>query len=173
MNSGGLSLGIARERDRYAAKNTGEGSGRKASPKKAQFFILLRDNQAAWIFERERTKRGMTPEKKRKIAKVLSLIVSIDDIAVMTGWIFDISIPMSISPVWSTMKFDSAVAFVVGGITLYFMVRSREGESEKAQVALSITSLVIIFVMGILFFSALLGIQTGAEDLFIKTRTAL
>jgi hypothetical protein len=110
----------------------------------------------------------MTPEKKRKTAKILSLVVIIAGVMVITGWLFDIGILKSISPAWVSMKFDTAVAFVLSGITLYFIVRAVEGEFDKAQVALSITSLIIILLMGTLFFSAIFKIRTGAEDLFIK-----
>jgi hypothetical protein len=110
----------------------------------------------------------MTLEKKRKAAKVLSLAVTIAGIMVMAGWIFNIGILKSISPAWVSMKFSTAMAFVFSGITLYFIVRALEGEFDKAQVALSITSLIIILLMGTLFFSAIFEIRTGAEDLFIK-----
>jgi hypothetical protein len=110
----------------------------------------------------------MNADKKRRIAKVLSLIVIIAGITVIIGWILDISILKSISPAWVSMKFDTAIAFVLSGITLYFIARAAEGEFDKAQVALSITSLIIILLMGTLFFSAIFKIRTGTEDLFIK-----
>jgi hypothetical protein len=110
----------------------------------------------------------MAPEKKRKIARVLSLIVIIAGICVIIGWIFDIGFLKSILPSWVSMKFDTAIAFVLSGITLYFIVGAAEGEFDIAQVVLSITSLIIILLMGTLFFSSVLKIRTGAEDLFIK-----
>jgi hypothetical protein len=110
----------------------------------------------------------MTPEKKKKTAKGLSLVLIATGFMVIIGWIFDIGILKSISPAWVTMKFSTAIAFILSGITLYFTVRAFEGEFDKAQVALSITSLIIILLMGTLFFSALLEIRTGVEDLFIK-----
>jgi len=110
----------------------------------------------------------MIPEKKRKTAKVLSLIVSIAAIMVIIGWIFDISALKSISPAWVTMKLTTAIAFLLSGITLYFIVRAIEGEFDKAQVALSITSLIIILLIGTLLFSAFLKIHTGVDGLFIK-----
>jgi hypothetical protein len=110
----------------------------------------------------------MTPKKKRKIAKVLSTVVIIASILVIIGWIFDISILKSLFPAWVSMKFDTAITFLLSGITLYFIIRAVEGEVDKAPVALSITTLIIILLMGILFFSALLGIHTGAESLFIQ-----
>lgn len=110
----------------------------------------------------------MVTEKKRKIAKILSAIVVIAGIAVIIGWIFDIGFIKSITPSWISMKLSTAFTFVLSGITLFFLVRVAEGEFDKAQVVLSITSLVIILLMGTLFFSAILNIPTGAEGLFIK-----
>jgi hypothetical protein len=63
----------------------------------------------------------MTPEKKRKIAKVLSPAVIIAGIAVMMGWIFDIGILKSISPNRISMKFNTAIAFVLNDISLYVL----------------------------------------------------
>lgn len=110
----------------------------------------------------------MTTEKKRKTAKALSLAVIITGVIVIAGWIFDIAILKSISPAWVTMKFDTAIAFLLSGISLYFIVRALEGEFDKAQVALSVISLIIILLMGTLFFSTLFKLHTGTEDLFIK-----
>ena len=110
----------------------------------------------------------MVPENKIRIAKVLSLVITVSGITVMIGWIFDIGFFKSISPAWVSMKFGTAIAFVLSGITLYFIVRAQEGELDKAQVALSITSLIIVLLMGILFFASLMGIPTGAENLFIR-----
>jgi hypothetical protein len=114
----------------------------------------------------------MTSEKKRKTAKILSGVVGIAGVVVMLGWIFDIGILKSIMPFWVSMKFDTAIAFILSGISLFFIIRAAEGEFDKAQVVLSITSLIIMLLMGILFFSALLGVQTGAEDLFVREKVA-
>jgi len=109
----------------------------------------------------------MIPEKKRKIVKVLSLIVIIGGLIVIIGWIFDINALKSIKSEWVSMKFTTAVAFVLSGIILYFIVRAFEGEFDKAQVVISITSMMIILLMGLLFFSAVFDVHTGAEELFI------
>ena len=69
----------------------------------------------------------MMPEKKRNIAKGLSLLVIIAGIAVILGWIFDIAVLKSISPAWTSMKFVTAFTFILSGITLYFIVRALEG----------------------------------------------
>lgn len=109
----------------------------------------------------------MTTKSNFTFVKVLSLIVAAAGLAVMAGWIFDIVIIKSIGPAFVSMKFSTAFAFVVSGTSLYFLVRAREGEFEKAQVALSISSFVLVILMGLLFFSALFGIETGIENLFV------
>jgi hypothetical protein len=114
----------------------------------------------------------MAHNKRTKTAKILSLAVIIAGFTVIIGWFFDFGILKSISPAWVSMKFDTAIAFVLSGITLYFIVRAEEGEFDKAQVVLSITSLIIILLMGTLFFSAVFEIRTGVEELFIKDTAA-
>jgi hypothetical protein len=102
------------------------------------------------------------------LAKAISLFVTVAGLAVVAGWIFGIDPLKSISPAWVSMKFSTAISFVASGVTLYFLVRAREGEFERAQIALSITSLVITLIMGLLFFSDIFRVQTGIENLFIK-----
>jgi hypothetical protein len=110
----------------------------------------------------------MIEKKGTKVAKILSLIVIISAIATMLGWFFDISVLKSISQSWVTMKFNTTIAFILSGISLYFIVRALEGEFDMALVILSVTSLLIVLFMGISFFSAILGIHIGADDLIIK-----
>jgi hypothetical protein len=107
-------------------------------------------------------------EKKRNIAKALSLIICIAGCAVIAGWIFDIPVLKSISPSWVSMKVSTAIAFVGSGVMLYFLVRVQEGDFETAQIALSMTSLIIAILMGLMFFSAIMGMQTGIESVFVK-----
>ena len=110
----------------------------------------------------------MPNKTKFTFVKVLSLVVTAAGLAVMAGWIFDFVLIKSIAPAFVSMKFSTAFAFMVSGISLYFLARAREGEFEKAQVALSITSFILAILMGLFFFSALFGIETGVENLFVK-----
>lgn len=107
-------------------------------------------------------------EKKIKIAKILSIIVALSGIAVIFGWILDIRFLKSLSPAWVSMKFVTAISFLLSGVSLFFIARSQEGEFDQAQVALSLTSLILFLLMGVLFFSTVLGAHTGAESLFIE-----
>ena len=104
----------------------------------------------------------------RKRGKILSLIVVLAGILVMAGWIADIPFLKSIIPGWASMKFNTAVCFVLSGILLYSIIRMIEGHRDWAQVVISITSLIILLIMGTMFFSYLLGVHVGAEEMFIK-----
>jgi hypothetical protein len=109
-------------------------------------------------------------EKKlsRRFVKTLSLFVTAAGLAVMGGWIFDIEVLKSLSPTFVSMKFSTAVAFAASGLSLYFIVRVLEGEFDTAQVVLSLTSLTITLLMGLLFCSTVISIPTGIEHLFIQ-----
>jgi len=101
-------------------------------------------------------------------AKMAALIVSAVGIMVMMGWMLDIDILKSIMPEFVTMKFSTALSFLLSGITLYFIVRSLEGDSGIAQVVLPITTLIILLLMATLLISVLVGVRTGIEDLFVR-----
>ncbi|MEI6079423.1 MAG: hypothetical protein WCQ53_02130 [bacterium] len=106
--------------------------------------------------------------RRQYIAKISSLIVGVSSILVMVGWSFDIAVLKSISSDFVAMKFVTAICFFLSAISLYFIAKALEGEIEKAQIALSITSLIIIMLMGTLFFSTIFGVRTGIEELFVR-----
>jgi len=110
----------------------------------------------------------MVLEKRRKLAKLLSPLVILGGIAVMLGHIFDITILKSISVQWRSIRFITAMGFVLSGITTYFIVTALEGRFDYAQIILSITSFTIVLLMGVSFFSTVLGLA-GVESLFIST----
>jgi hypothetical protein len=107
-------------------------------------------------------------DRSYHLAKTLALLVTAAGLAVMAGWVLDIGVLKSIRAGWVSMKFVTAIAFVLSGVTLYFLARVREGAFDEAQVALPLTALMIALLMGLLFFSTVLGMHTGIEDLFVK-----
>jgi hypothetical protein len=110
-------------------------------------------------------------ENKINTAKFLSLVIIAASAAVIAGWVFNVPMLKSISPAWVSMKISTAICFLLSGVSLYYMARAREGDSETAQIVLFITTLIIMLLMGTLFFSGLLGVRTGIEDLFVKDMT--
>lgn len=113
----------------------------------------------------------MSEEKRKKIARLLSLLVFIGGILGIVGWLFDIGELRSFSPYWRSMRLITAVGFVLSGVTVYFIARALEGWFDIAQVVLAITTFTLVLLMGVSFFSTLMGLS-GVEDLFI-TRTAV
>lgn len=109
----------------------------------------------------------MEQAKKIKTARTLAVVVSAAGLLVITGWILDIGVLKSVSPDWITMKFSTALAFMLSGGTLYFIARTYEGELDKPQIFLPISTLLILLLMGVGFFSAVLGVHAGIDDLFI------
>ncbi len=102
------------------------------------------------------------------IARFLALAVILAGITVIIGWIFKVPVLLSIRPGWMNMKFNTAIAFVLSGVILYFITHSKEGGFDKAQVIIPLASLVIFLLIGTSFFSAIFGIRTGVENLFIE-----
>lgn len=103
--------------------------------------------------------------------RILACAVIFSGLAVIAGWEFGVPGLLSVYSGWMNIKFNTAVVFVFSGILLYFIARSREGDVDKAQVMIPIVSLVIILFIGTSFFSSILGIRTGVEDLFIEGQT--
>jgi hypothetical protein len=103
-----------------------------------------------------------------KTARILSIIVIIGGAIVMAGWILDIEVLKSILPVWVTMKFSTALSFFLSGITLYFVTSFFEKRADLVQIALSLTTLMILLLMATLLVSTFLDVRTGVEDLFVR-----
>ena len=109
--------------------------------------------------------------KKSIIVKIIAGFAFLVGIAVMLGWYFNVGILKSILPIWPTMKFTTAICFSLSGVILFFMVRILEGEIDFSRLIVSVAVFAILLIMLILFFSSLLGIHTGLEDLFFKEST--
>jgi len=89
-------------------------------------------------------------------------------IIVMVGWFFNIPILTSILPFWVTMKFTTALSFLLSGLILYFVIQYRQGKTEIANIALPISALIILLLMTTLLVSIFVGVRTGIEDLFVQ-----
>ena len=101
-------------------------------------------------------------------SKIIALIVSMSGVIVMIGWIFNIPALTSILPQFVTMKFTTAVCFVLSGIVLYLTAINVQNNNDIAQLMSSFLSFVILLIMASLLVSVFLGIKTGMEDLFVR-----
>jgi len=103
-----------------------------------------------------------------KISKILALIVIVSAVVVMVGWIFDITALKSILPQFVTMKFVTAVSFLLSSVSLYCTIRVNEKGADVTKIILVFVNFLIILIMTSLVISIFVGIKTGIEDLFIS-----
>lgn len=101
-------------------------------------------------------------------AKAMAAVVSAAGLLEMIAWWLGIDFLKSLAPGYVTMKFTTALSFLFGGVVLYYLAETARGEMSGAQVALPISTLVMLLLMSTLLASALFGIEAGVEALFVK-----
>lgn len=101
---------------------------------------------------------------------MLSIFVSGIGIAVMLGWLFDITWLKSIRPDFVTMKFTVAFSFLFSGITLYYVSRIRFFNPTTAMAVLPVSVMCIVLMMFTFLASTMFDIYIGIETLFVTER---
>lgn len=91
---------------------------------------------------------------------------------VMAGWFLDIAVLKSILPVWVTMKFSAALAFVLSGIELYYIARFQKNDREVSIIVIPVVSMIILLLMTSLLASTFLGMNVGVEEMFVKEQSS-
>jgi hypothetical protein len=100
----------------------------------------------------------------------MGVIVSLAGFIVVLGWVWGIDSLTRILPWWVTMKFTTAVSFILCGISLYLTARLRKGERDTAVLAIPIISMVLLLLMATLLASNIIGINLGVEEMFVKEK---
>ncbi len=108
-----------------------------------------------------------------KTVRIIAIITIATGILVMYAWIFDIDFLKSIFPNAPTMKFNTAISFIMSGISLYFIARIREGDLRKSHIFLPVTIMVIFLMMVSIILSIFIKVQTGIETAFIEEKSAV
>src|SRR2546423_1237277 len=101
------------------------------------------------------------------LVRILAIIIGSVGLVVVIGWIFNIAIFESLTPNSVTMKFSTAISFLMSCVILYLINESKCKNSELARVLLPAPIMIIMFYMSTLLISNLTGINTGIEKLFI------
>ena len=101
------------------------------------------------------------------LVRILAIIIGSVGLVVVIGWIFNITIFESLTPNSVTMKFSTAISFLMSSVILYLINESKCKNSELARVLLPAPIMIIMFYMSTLLISNLTGINTGIEKLFI------
>lgn len=102
---------------------------------------------------------------KRYIAETAAIFTIAISCLVMTGWFFDIMLFKSVLPHMVSVKFNSALCFLLLGIALLFHIR-------KKAIGLTKFCFAIVSVIGLLtFFQYLTAIHLGIDELLWKEGT--
>src|SRR6185312_574510 len=101
------------------------------------------------------------------LVRILGISTGLIGLTVMLGWIFGINVLESLVPNTVTMKFNTAVSFLMSGIMLYLINESKSRNSELARILLPAPIMIILFYMVTLLVSAFTRIPSGIENMFV------
>jgi len=102
------------------------------------------------------------------ITRILSAVVIIIGLVVIIGWLLDIDALKSIIPTWVTMKFSTAVSFLMSGIVVMLMNEWRNNNSEFSRIFLFAPLIIISFFMATLLVTTIMGTTSGVSSLFVQ-----
>lgn len=100
-------------------------------------------------------------------ALIVAKIVIVTSCVVMVGWFFDIGIFKSILPDFVTMKFVTALSFLLSGIILLLVNYKSSNDSSLIDIMIPSTSFLIAMIMGTTLLSVVFGFQSGIEKIFV------
>lgn len=85
-------------------------------------------------------------------ARIASVVVVVTGMAVMLGWVFEVALLKSISPVFVTMKVNTAICFIMAGVTLWCRLGEGSWVQRLAQVlAVAVGCIGFVTLMEYLF----------------------
>ncbi len=121
-----------------------------------------------------KNKRSVTGDKDRSrrfndsrfLIRILVGIVLVGSIAVVFGWIFDVTVLKSILPKFVAMKFITALSFFFSSILVLLLAKKGKGEISKLFII--IISSTLLLLMTIFLVSFFWGFTTGLENLFVQ-----
>jgi len=109
-------------------------------------------------------------EARERISRAFSVAVAllaiIGGFLVILGWFFNIGVLKSVLPGMVTMKFNTAIAFLLTGVSLLVILANRR--ESMFQWAASISSLAAGGIGILTFFEYILRIDLGIDQLFFK-----
>ena len=101
--------------------------------------------------------------RQYNLVRILCITTGLIGLTVILGWIFGIDALESLVPNTATMKFSTAVSFLMSGIMLYLINESKSRNSELAKILLPAPIMVVLFYMVTLLVSTFTGIPSGIE----------
>lgn len=109
----------------------------------------------------------MNQDLNTRYIKIIGIFAIFMGTIVMIGWIFNIPILTTILPAYASMKFNTAVLFVISGLHLYAL-------STNKWVTTRLISCMVITSIGCLtFFQSILEINIAIDQFLIKERSSI
>lgn len=105
---------------------------------------------------------------KHWIVAIIGWLTTIVGGLVMYGWFANVPFLQSIVPNAVTMKFTTALSFLLSGMVVILIHKIVFYKSALAYIMLPFVSLGIMILMGTLLVSVTLGTKTGIEDMFVQ-----
>ena len=93
-------------------------------------------------------------------------------LVVMFGWFANVDLLKSILPNWTSMKFSTALSFLMTGIIIYLLAEQRHTNSDLAKILIPAPIVVILFFMVTFLVSNVSGITTGIENILVTEHNA-
>jgi PAS domain S-box-containing protein len=103
------------------------------------------------------------------ISMYLSVLTVAVAIAVMTGWIFDITFLISVSPGFVSMKFNTALGFLFLGAALFIFHQKKIAHRKTISAAFAS---VVLLISILTLIQYVFNTDLGIDELFIKDHTA-
>ncbi|MBI3662324.1 MAG: PAS domain S-box protein [Acidobacteria bacterium] len=105
----------------------------------------------------------------RRFSLISSIVVCASGLGVLGGWIFDVQALKSVFPGLATMKVNTAICFVLSGVSLWLLQDGRTRQRRVAQVFAGI----ILLVGAVTLAEYLTGGDLGIDQLLFRDTSAL
>src|SRR5262245_30849325 len=102
----------------------------------------------------------------RNISRMASGLVVAISLLVLVGWLFDISILKSILPDLATMKANTALAFVLAGVSLWQFTRGPKDQRLNIVAIVYATGTLLIGLLTLAEY--VFGLEFGIDQLLFK-----
>lgn len=102
------------------------------------------------------------------LVKGIGILIIFAGIVVIFGWLINNSFLKSGVPGFATMKFPTAIAFILSGFNLYLLAKLDSEDQEIAKLFLPILTFTLALLMTTIVLSSVFGVRTGIENLFFQ-----
>ena len=108
-----------------------------------------------------------------RVSEVLSVCIFLGGLVVLIGWILDIPVLKSISPNFVAMKANTAICFILIGLSLWFS-QTKKQDNRTARIIARLCAVAVFMIAFLTFWEYMLGKNFGIDQLlFNEPATAI